>query len=494
MTVILKRHLNNNYCQQCIRGIKTTAYTRPFANIYKLVTLQHIYGSNKKNIRSIMKSLILLPIIFIGTLVQAQTYSKVNLSFEDKIQSWLTENNVPAAGIGIIENGKIKYVKVFGELEKGVPAPDNAIFNVASITKTITTMLTLQLVEEGAWDLDEPLSDFWIDPDVADDPLCTKLTTRHILIHQTGFANWRRETEGKLKFNFPPGTRYQYSGEGFEYLRHALENKFNRPFEKLTDSLLFKPLGMNNTYQSWDSTMDESAFALWHDHEGNKYGMPYKTGVNAAADLLTTVEDYCRFGIYVMEGAGLSPNLFNEMVTSQSNIQKHSAIGLGWFIVSGLPNDEYAIYHRGGQVGVKTIGVFLPKSQRGVVVFTNGENGMDVYNDIIKQVFDIGESIYEYMYDRPNMPKMINVPDETIKQYTGHYQYPDVEIVAKNENEITLFLAGLPKSNLYPRTEKKFFMKEFDVEVEFVKDEAGAITKLILFLEGNKMFEANKIK
>ena len=258
----------------------------------------------------------------------------------------MTENEVPAAGIGIIDSGKIKYVKVFGELQKGVSASDNTIFNVASITKTVVTMLTLQLVEKGQWDLDEPLSACWIDPDVANDSLHTRLTTRHVLTHQTGFPNWRRERpDHKLAFEFSPGTKYQYSGEGFEYLRHALEHKFKRPLEKLTDSLLFKPLGMKNTHQLWDSTIDESRFALWHDYEGNKYGMPYKTGVSAASDLLTTIEDYCKFGIYVMGGTGLSPTLFNEIVTPQSNIQKHSAFGLGWFIIKGLPNGEYAIYH-----------------------------------------------------------------------------------------------------------------------------------------------------
>ena len=143
-----------------------------------------------------MKRLILLTelllIIFIGTSLQAQINTKVNISFEDKVQSWLTDNNVPAVGIGIIEDGKIKYIKVLGELKKGVPAPDNAIFSVASITKPVVAMLTLKLVEAGQWDLDEPLFHYWIDPDIATDPLHKKLTTRHVLTHQTGFVNWRQ--------------------------------------------------------------------------------------------------------------------------------------------------------------------------------------------------------------------------------------------------------------------------------------------------------------
>jgi CubicO group peptidase (beta-lactamase class C family) len=427
--------------------------------------------------------------------LQKQTKNKVSFGFERKVNGWLAENHVPAAGIGLIENGEIKEVKVFGELQKGVPAPDNAIFNVASITKTIVTMLTLRLVETGQWNLDKPLSDYWVDPDIANDSLHRKLTTRHVLTHQTGFPNWRREhPDGKLAFDFPPGTKYQYSGEGYEYLRHALENKFGKPLDQLTDSFLFKPLGMKDTRQSWDNTMDESRFAMWHDHEGNKYNMPYKTGVSAASELLTTVEDYCKFGIFVMNGAGLSPTLFNEMVTPHSNIQKHSGDGLGWFIINGLPNGEYAIYHTGGQPGVKTIAVLLPKSKRGVVVFTNGENGTDVYNNVIKEAFDIGDSIYEYMYERPNVPKIIKLPDGAINNYTGHYQYPDVEVASKKENEITISVGGLPKSDLHPESENKFFMKDLDIQVEFVKDDAGTVTKLILYYNGNKAFEANKLK
>jgi CubicO group peptidase (beta-lactamase class C family) len=56
---------------------------------------------------------------------------------------------------------RLKYL----ELKKDTPAPDNAIFNVASLSKPISTLLTLQLVSNGDWDLDEPLYHYWVDPD-----------------------------------------------------------------------------------------------------------------------------------------------------------------------------------------------------------------------------------------------------------------------------------------------------------------------------------------
>jgi hypothetical protein len=55
-------------------------------------------------------------LIIIGVPLQSQSNTTEKLIFEDKVQIWLTENKVPAVGIGIIEDGKIKYAKVIGEL------------------------------------------------------------------------------------------------------------------------------------------------------------------------------------------------------------------------------------------------------------------------------------------------------------------------------------------------------------------------------------------
>ena len=70
---------------------------------------------------------------------------------QETVQKWLVEHKVPAVGIGIIENGKVQYVKVFGELKKGVPAPDNAIFGVASMTKPVTAKDLVEKVEGLLW-------------------------------------------------------------------------------------------------------------------------------------------------------------------------------------------------------------------------------------------------------------------------------------------------------------------------------------------------------
>lgn len=311
-----------------------------------------------------------------------------NILFIDKNETerYLNQKKIPALGIGYIVNGEIKQIEVFGELEKGKQAPKNTIWNVASLTKPIVTMLTMKLVSNGDWDLDEPIYHYWIDPDVKKDKRHKLLTSRHILSHQTGFSNWRftDEKSQKLAFHFEPGTKYQYSGEGFEYLKKALENKFKVSLQNLADSLIFKPLKMNDTRFYWDDKMDDSRFAKWHSPEGELYENYKKTGVSAADDLLTTVEDYTKFINYVINGAGISEKLYKEMVSEQVRINNFKHWGLGWWIDENInSNNDYAMVHGGDDIGVHTIAFIIPKTKQGLVIFTNCDNGTDVFADIL---------------------------------------------------------------------------------------------------------------
>src|SRR5215213_8072993 len=128
-------------------------------------------------------------VFFVATLLIASAAATAQERFfddEQRISAWLLENRVPALGIGVIRDGKVRAVKVYGDLKEGKPAPYYTIFNVASLTKPVVAMVTLRLVSQGKWDLDKPLASYWIDPDVALDPRHEKLTTRHVLSHQSG--------------------------------------------------------------------------------------------------------------------------------------------------------------------------------------------------------------------------------------------------------------------------------------------------------------------
>ena len=440
----------------------------------------------------IIKKLILT--IFISiiciTCIQAQQNKNSIRGHQKKILSWLTEYNVPAVGIGIIKDGKLSEFKVYGELRKGIPANDSAIFSMASVTKTIVSMVTLKLVEAGQWDLDEPLYTYWIDPDVASDERTKKLTTRYILSHQSGLPNWRTDLKSKkLDFLFIPGEKYSYSGEGFEYLKKALEHKFNKSLEELSDSILFTPLGMKSTKYYWGDKIDESRHAYKHDGEGKVYQEDIQKYANAAYGLLTTVEDYSKFGIDVINQAGLSNNLFNEMVSTQTNIKENIDQGLGWQIIRNLPNGEYGLLHEGGSNGVSTLVVLLPVSKRGIVIFTNGDEGDKVYSKVLETFIDVGQTINNNMlqmsYD-PDAIKTVEISNDILTRYAGSYFVPSFKMIVKIISEDNLLKLESPytKMVLYAESETKFFLKDDDLRIEFISDEQKKITGFMMTFQG----------
>jgi CubicO group peptidase (beta-lactamase class C family) len=285
---------------------------------------------------------------------------------------------------------------VFGELQSNVPAPKNTIWNVASMTKPITALVALKLINAGKWDLDEPVYGYYTDPDIANDPRARLLTTRIILSHQTGFPNWRGNNEdGKLSFEFEPGTNYQYSGEGYEYLRKALEKKFKKSLEQLASELIFEPLKMKDTKFIWDNKTDSTRFAKWHNEKGELYETQKNTTANAADNLLTTVEDYSKFLVHILIGAGLSDKLYKEMITNQVKINEYKHWGLGWWVDENInENKDFALVHGGDDIGVHTIAFIVPNTKQALLIFTNCDNGTDAFAEIlVKYLGKEGEGI-----------------------------------------------------------------------------------------------------
>lgn len=302
---------------------------------------------------------------------------------DQEIETWLKENKIPTLGLGIIEGGELKQVKVFGEIKKGISAPYNTCFNVASLTKPVTAMVALRLTSLGKWNLDEPLDAYWTDPDIINDPRHKKLTTRMILTHQTGFPNWRSmNADKKLNFQFEPGTKYQYSGEGFEYLRKALEKKFKKPLEQLAGELIFQPLQMHDTNYIWDENTDESRFAIGYNATGKPYPTEKNKTANAADDLHTTIGDYGNFMVSVMKGKNLNPEVFQEMTKKQVKTKENKYFGLG-FEIYDLGNGNYALSHGGADLGTRCITIVLPKSGKGILIFTNADDGYKVYEKLV---------------------------------------------------------------------------------------------------------------
>ncbi len=314
----------------------------------------------------------------------------------------LEEFSVPSVQVSLISGGEIKWTRTIGRRDAEHWANDSTLYNAASLTKLVTAELFMRLMNEGKVELDEPMSGFWVDPDLEDDPRHHRLTPRSAFTHVTGFSNWRRPpySDGVLRFHHEPGERYGYSGEGFEYVRRFMERKLGRPFDALVDEYVFEPAGMvtsSHIEKPWFA--NRLAAPLYADgrfREPFVYDEP-----NAAGDLRTTSADFARFMLFAMHPDGLHPDLARERFRVADNradaICSDSALatercpstagrGIAWNVYEF--GNERVLFHTGGNDGLRSLAFYVPERNFGMTLFANGQNGFHVIYPIVAAFYD----------------------------------------------------------------------------------------------------------
>ena len=323
----------------------------------------------------------------------------------------MKEAKVPGLAALTLKEGKIFWEGYYGwaNIEEKRPATKDTLFQLASISKTITACMIMQQVEEGKLGLDADINTYL--PFRVRNPGHTEkpITLRQLLTHTSGIRdNWKVLEEYWVKngdfkqplakslpayliqggefysakksfYGWAPGTKNQYCNVGFALAAHVAEAKVKISFEALCEQGIFKPLGMDGT-----------AFAL-AAVDPRKVAMPYgyrkKTGGfkalghhgyldYPAGTLRATAPHLARFLMMFMgEGKlGEARVLKAATVVSMKKIQfpkLDRKQGIGWYYdrIGG----EQMIGHDGGDPGVVTQMFCQPKKGTGIIVLMNGE-------------------------------------------------------------------------------------------------------------------------
>lgn len=348
----------------------------------------------------------------LGSMQEAQSEDKpAPASLQQQIPDLMDRTRVPGVAVAGIESGHVAWQAAFGERAPGEPLTVDTVFNAASLTKPVFAVTALHIIDEGEIALDQSLEDLWVDPDLADDPRHKQLTARILLSHQSGLPNWRGNRE--LQFMFSPGARHEYSGEGFEYLRRAIERSMEESISALTAEHVFEPANMTRTTMGWTDAIGDNV-ARGFDEAGE----PIDTSLeerqpNAAAHLMTTAGDYARFLAWVADGADLPAELFEAMKTPQAlHDDPAEHFGLGWKLIP--LGDSHALMHDGREPGVRTFAIVNPQTGEGLVILTSSSNGELVYRPLIETALDDGERIVHSM-DRLVWHYLASLPPQALE-------------------------------------------------------------------------------
>lgn len=328
------------------------------------------------------------PLLALGALASA---APAGTHLDESVAPLLRTSGVPSVSIAQIVDGKVTAAAAYGMQNPGVPATAATRYDVASLTKPITAQTVLRLVSQGRISLDEPMSAFWTDPDIAADKRRLLLTPRLALSHQTGFPNWRRQTGGKLTFKFTPGTQYGYSGEGYQYLMRFVQAKLHVDFGRLVRSLTLIPDEMTNSGFG-SQVLKAGRIATPTRSDGSILNPAFSSNYNAADLVYSTAGDYAKFMVAVLDGNGLTPRIAIEQRTIQVRtppLCRHGTFGcpdavgfgLGWEVVRF--HDDVILDHDGSDSGYKSFAFLSLTHHSGAVILTNGDGGLDLVVPIL---------------------------------------------------------------------------------------------------------------
>ncbi|WP_258807066.1 serine hydrolase [Pseudidiomarina sp. CB1] len=308
---------------------------------------------------------------------------------DNAIEEIMVQHAIPRIDVAVIKDFQLT------ETGNCLLAPNESkqnLFNVASLAKPVFAVLVLRLVDSGQWQLDQPLDLEVIAPELSKHPWANALTTRSILAHRSGLPNWRSGEH--LEFEFKPSTQMSYSGEGFELLQNAIEDKTGEPIQKLAEQLIFAEADLEQIHFELASSQQEQHVVPWYDKAAKAYPMHHHDSASAADNLLASIRDYGKFITFVMTKAHLSDALFDEMLTPQGSVDDAFQMGLGWELISSQQKSLRVVLHSGADKGTNTIALFSMATGEGLVIFTNSDNGKQAYAPLIRHYLSFADVLF----------------------------------------------------------------------------------------------------
>lgn len=381
--------------------------------------------------------------------------------FKRKVKKY----KVPGASLAILRGCRVVVTATAGvtSLDTRIPVTDQTLFQIGSITKTMTTTLAMQLVDEGKLDLDEPVISYLPGFRVADANVSRTVTPRQFLSHQSGidgdfFVEAGRGDEASQRLLdmasmmpnlYAPGEMLSYCNLGFVVVGRIIEQLTGMPWDDVMRERIFEPLGMEHAFTRPEDGIRFSC-AIGHVPSRSKKDVWYPSkvpylsqGQKAAGatptmtptDLLKFVQMHLNGGKNAKGEKVLSAKSVNAMQKRQIRSSTRSGLagwGIGWMLFDF--DGERVIGHDGGTIGQAAFLRIHPKKKFAVAMLTNGGDAGGLYTDVYN-------SIFEHMA-KVSVPGFIK-PDRSLKPklepYTGVFENLngqfEISIAGNGKNE-----------------------------------------------------------
>jgi len=316
--------------------------------------------------------------------------------------------------IAVSHKGNTLYKKGFGfaNMEWDIPNKTDTKFQIASLTKSFTAMLIMQLVNERKLDLQKPISAYL--PDYPKEN-ADKINIHQLLTHTSGIPNSKSDKEvsrpedlvnqfANEPLNFVPGTNFDYSNSGYTLLGFIIETVTGKPYQKVLNEKIFEPLKMENSgfykHRPIIKKMS-SGYSTWYpdyfDVDKSDESSAYSAG-----GLYSTVDDMLLWN-NALTNESLLPKKYMDMIFTKHSPDGDGHYGYGWELrkmpIGNTSKTIETIGHGGRISGYRTSIVHIPETNSCVILFNNTGNAF--LNGINTAIFAI---LNDQTYDLPLKP------------------------------------------------------------------------------------------
>ncbi|WRP08045.1 serine hydrolase domain-containing protein [Rossellomorea aquimaris] len=328
----------------------------------------------------------------------------------------MEEYGIPGASLAIIQDGKVMFQQSWGEQRKGTPVTKDTLFTIGSVSKPLTSLAIMRLVDDKKIALDQEIDRYLPAFHYNRNGFDKKITIRNLLTHSSGISSYDgleiadRNLRGKnaidvavqklnnVHLNYEPGDVHQYSAANYLLLGKIIENVTNQTFSEYMDDEIFSVIGMDRTVSNFEAAKElgyQPGYQSWFGKPVRSRGFFDDSGAPYGY-MVSTTGDMSKFIKCLLEGGDiLSKDSFDTYTSPHYHRKEDMYYGLGWRISTEVDNSYY--FH-GGETPDSRAELFInPQQDYGFILLTNKNNFSEVLSTVwmregVKMIVEEGKS------------------------------------------------------------------------------------------------------
>lgn len=418
-------------------------------------------------------------------------------AFIDATVAPFYQANGPGATAIVTLDGKTVFRQAYGmaSIATQQSMTPETTFRLGSVSKQFTAVAILMLAEEGRLSVSDEILQFLPDYPVQG----RQITIEHLLTHSSGIVSFtgKKDFDANITreltvadmidsfkddpLEFAPGTAFNYNNSGYYLLGALIEKLSGMPYAKFVEQRIFVPLGMTSTYYEGHQ-LSPQCLADGHSHSSGGF-VPCEamsmSQAYAAGALVSNVDDMARWENAIANGKLISLANWTKAFTPYRLADGSScSYGYGWEVCT--LQQQPMLAHSGGINGFMTCALRLPEDKLFVAVLSNADFGVVDPEYIAQKIgaIAIGKPLVDFeevKLDAGALDAFVGVYRINASEQRTFWRDADQFLMQRTGGDVTL---------VHAHSANGFFIKNTRSHMEFVRDAAGTMAKVVFHQHG----------